>query len=227
MSKAVVLLSGGLDSAVTLAMALSAGYEVQPVCFDYKQRHSREVQSARKLVEHYQRIGAPVATPRLVSITGLDFPTSALTSDLQVPEGRDEARMAEDIPVTYVPARNSFFLSVAVGFAEALGAQAVFAGYNAVDYSGYPDCRPEFVAAMQAALALGTKCGVSGEPIAILAPIIDMTKIQIVQRGQELGVPFGLTWSCYAGGEKPCGKCDSCIIRAAAFKECGLVDEAA
>lgn len=227
MRKAIVLLSGGLDSATTLGLALEAGEHVIPLAFDYKQRHRKEVSCAFDIVHHYQKRRAPIDPLRVVSIGGLDLPSSALTSEkLPVPTGRDEVRMAEDIPVTYVPARNSVFLSVATGFAEALEADSVWAGYNAVDYSGYPDCRPEYVHAMQVALALGTKRGVSGNPIRLVAPIIEWSKDRIAYTALELNVPVELTWSCYMGLDKPCGQCDSCKIRIAAFKKIGAIDPA-
>ena len=223
MAKAIVLLSGGLDSAVTLGIALDTGLDCYPLAFDYSQRHRKEVQSAYDIVAHYKTTGYAIEALRVVSLIGLDLPTSALTSDVQVP--MDEAGK-EGIPVTYVPARNAIFLSVGVGFAEALGADSVWAGYNAVDSSGYPDCRPEFVDAMEAALTLGTKRGVEGTPVSIWSPIINSSKEVIVRRGLELEVPLQHTWSCYVGQDEPCGHCDSCIIRAAAFTKLGVADPA-
>jgi 7-cyano-7-deazaguanine synthase len=218
--KAIVLLSGGLDSATALGMALAAKREVMAVSFNYKQRHAKELLSATMLAHYYE------VEHRIVTIGGLDY-WSALTSpNMDVPTGRDEERMAKDIPVTYVPARNSVFLAIAMGFAESFGADEVWTGFNAVDYSGYPDCRLEYVQAMQAALALGTKRGVDGNPIRIETPIIDMTKVQIVESAIHLGVPMQLTWSCYKGQDKPCGECDSCVIRTNAFKAVGMEDPA-
>lgn len=226
MKKAIVLLSGGLDSATALGIALARGRECYPLAFDYQQRHKRELSSSSKIVSHYSALGAPIRSLRIVGLHGLDYRTSALTSDVEVPKGRDEGTMAKDIPVTYVPCRNSMFLAIAAGFAEAEGADEVWTGFNAVDYSGYPDCRPEFVKAMQAALALGTKRGVEGNPVQIIAPIINMTKVDIVCKAMLHNVPLHYTWSCYIGQDKPCGECDSCVIREAAFKACGHEDPA-
>ena len=226
MKKAIVLLSGGLDSATALGMALANGRECFPLAFDYAQRHKRELSSSSRIVAHYARTGAPCRSLRIVSIMGLDFSTSALTSDLEVPKDREEDTMASSIPVTYVPARNSIFLSIGTAFAEALNADEVWTGFNAVDYSGYPDCRPEYVTAMQEALATGTKRGVEGRPVSLVAPIIRLSKAAIIAEARKLFVPLEYTWSCYVGQDTPCGSCDSCIIRSKAFAENGIPDPA-
>lgn len=231
MKKAVVLLSGGLDSATALGMAIDRGLIVYPISFHYSQRHIVEVDSAMSVVAHYryQRPGngvnLNVERLHVVKIEGLTL-DSALTDDaVNVPMRRKEAEM-KDIPVTYVPARNSMFLAIATGYAESVGADEVWCGFNAVDYSGYPDCRPKFVHAMQEALALGTKRGVDGQPIVLKAPLIHLKKSEIVQHAIQLGVPMELTWSCYIGGKRPCGECDSCLIRAKGFAEAGYADPA-
>lgn len=226
MKKAIVLLSGGLDSATALGIALSQDRECLPLAFDYAQRHRRELNSSSAIVSHYASRDAAIYSLKVVSITGLDFDTSALTSKLEVPTGRDEAEMASSIPVTYVPARNSIFLSIAMAHAEAAGADEVWTGFNVLDYSGYPDCRPEYVNAMQHALGLGTARGVLGNPVAIMTPIIGMTKAQIVEVAMDLAVPLKYTWSCYVGQDKPCGACDSCKIRTSAFEALGMKDPA-
>ncbi len=220
MSKAVVLLSGGLDSAVALSVAKSDGHEVYALSFDYGQRHSRELRSARAVAER-----AGVAAHHVVSLKLDSWGGSALTdSRINVEEG-DVNRT--DIPVTYVPARNMVFLSVAASLAEAIGAQHIYIGVSQVDYSGYVDCRRVFIDAMQQAVNKGTvMCAERGQSITIHAPFIEMTKAQEIALGLKLGVDFGLTWSCYRGGERPCGTCDSCKLRAKAFAEAGIPDPA-
>jgi 7-cyano-7-deazaguanine synthase len=221
MKKVVVLLSGGLDSTVTLAKAKEAGYEIYPLSFDYGQRHDKELESAKKIAKWYSVTEHKILKIDLVQIGG-----SALTDKgIAVPENRKVEDIGEDIPITYVPARNTILLSLAIGYAEVVGAEAVFIGANAIDYSGYPDCRPEFFEAFQKVAELGTKTGVDGKLIQIKYPLINMTKAEIVKEGARLNVPFHLTWSCYKGGEKACGKCDSCILRLKGFKEAGLEDQ--
>jgi 7-cyano-7-deazaguanine synthase len=226
MEKAIVLLSGGLDSATTLGVALEDGYECYPIAFDYSQRHKKELMYPAKIVNYMGGKGKPVYTVKIITIIGLDFSTSALTSDLGVPKNRDEKEMGASIPVTYVPARNSIFLSIGTAFAEAIEASRVYAGFNAVDYSGYPDCRPEYVEVMEQALSKGTKRGVSGNPIKLCTPIIKKSKKDIVELAYALDVPLQYTWSCYVGQDTPCGACDSCIIRAKAFADLGKTDPA-
>jgi 7-cyano-7-deazaguanine synthase len=223
--RAVVLLSGGLDSTTTLGIALRSGRQCFPLGFDYGQRHQKELLSAREVAYHYLNTKYHSHPLQIVKIGGL-YLSSALTSSTPVPTGRDDAEMARSIPPTYVPARNSIFLAMGMALAESLGADEVWTGFNAVDYSGYPDCRPEYAAAMQAAMALGTKRGVDGDPIQIKTPIIDMSKKVIINEALLIKAPLHLTWSCYLGGNRPCGACDSCLIRAKAFAEVGVKDPA-
>lgn len=218
--KAVVLLSGGLDSTVSMAKALEDGYELYALSIDYGQRHEKELASARKIVEFYG-----IEEHRVLYIDLMQIGGSALTDlSIAVPRKRDVDRIGDDIPVTYVPFRNAILLSFAVGYAEVLGAKAVFIGANSLDYSGYPDCRPEFLEAFQKAAQLGTKIGVEGAPITIQSPLIGMTKADIVREGVRLSIPFHLTWSCYLGREEACGQCDSCTLRLRGFREAGVED---
>jgi 7-cyano-7-deazaguanine synthase len=215
--RGVVLLSGGLDSSTVLAMALDMGYEVHALSFDYGQRHSRELESAKKIAKYYN------VPHKIIKLDLRQIGGSALTDDIEVPE-RKMDDIKEEIPITYVPARNTILLSIALGYAEVIDADAVFYGANAIDYSGYPDCRPEYVEAFEKCANLGTKRGVEGKPIKIMAPIIHMTKAEIIKKGMELGVPYELTWSCYRGGKKACGRCDSCLLRLKGFMEAGYED---
>ena len=220
MSKAVVLLSGGLDSATVLAIAQSEGFECHALTVRYGQRHAEELEAAKNVA---QALGA--ASHRVVSVDLRAIGGSALTDEIEVPKDRDEATMAQDIPVTYVPARNTVFLSIALGYAEVLGALDLFVGVNAVDYSGYPDCRPEFVAAFEALANVATAAGGSGSRFRVHAPLIQLTKGQIIERGLALGVDYGKTHSCYDPLEgRACGRCDSCRIRIEAFRSLGLED---
>jgi 7-cyano-7-deazaguanine synthase len=220
MKKAVVLLSGGLDSTVTLAIAKSEGHDVHALSFDYGQRHARELESAKRIAEYYD-----VKEHRLIELDLSKFGGSALTDEFTpIPEARKLEHVGKDIPTTYVPARNTILLSVALGYAEVVGADSIFIGANALDYSGYPDCRPEYFKAFQKVAELGTKIGTEGKSIQIEHPLIDMTKADIVKKGHELKAPLHLTWSCYKGGEKACGKCDSCLLRLKGFKEAGIDD---
>ena len=222
MRAAVVLVSGGLDSATTLAIALAEGYECHALSFDYGQRHLRELASAKKVVAALGGREHLVLRLDLRAIGG-----SALTADIAVPKGRRPEEMGQDIPVTYVPARNTIFLAHALGWAEVLGAQDLFIGANAHDYSGYPDCRPEFIGAFERLANLATQAGVEGRSrFRVHAPLLECTKAQIVARGHELGVDFGLTWSCYEPepDERACGLCDSCVLRKKGFAEARLAD---
>ncbi len=220
MKKAVVLLSGGLDSATTAAIARSEGYDLYAISFDYGQRHSRELESARLVAASLH-----VKDHLLISFDLRGMGGSALTDDINVPLDRDTDNMAESIPITYVPARNTIFLSFALGYAETIGAYDIFIGVSEVDYSGYPDCRQEYIEAFERMANLATKAGVEGTGrFRIHAPLIALTKAEAVRRGLELGLDYSLTWSCYLGGEKPCGKCDSCRLRLAAFEATGTVD---
>lgn len=220
---AVVLLSGGLDSATVLAVARSQGFDCHALSFDYGQRHRHELEAANRVA---YALGA--REHRTCPLDLRVFGGSALTSEIAVPKDRDESQMSTGIPITYVPARNTIFLSVALGWAEVLGAHDLFLGVNAVDYSGYPDCRPEFISAFETLANLATKAGVEGTRFQIHTPLIDLTKAQIIQLGLSLGVDYGLTHSCYdpdASG-RPCGHCDSCQLRAKGFAEVGRSDPA-
>ncbi len=220
--KAVVLLSGGLDSATSLAIARSEGFEAHAISFDYGQRHIVELACA-------QRVAAALGASEHV-VVGFDlrkFGGSALTADIAVPKGRSADDMAHGIPVTYVPARNTIFLSFALAWAETLEASDIFIGVNALDYSGYPDCRPEYIAAFESMANLATRAGVEGrQRLRIHAPLIELTKADIIRRGLALGVDYSLTSSCYdpGGDGAPCGSCDSCLLRQKGFAEAGADD---
>ena len=219
--KAVVLLSGGLDSTTVLAHAASQGYEPFALSFRYGQRHAVELEAAG-------RVGAAqgVAGHIVCDIDLKAFGGSALTADIDVPKHDNAADVAEDIPVTYVPARNTIFLSFALAYAEVIGATDVFIGVNALDYSGYPDCRPEYIEAYENMANLATRAGVEGARLKIHTPLIDKTKAQIVEMGSALGVDYGLTSSCYDPDDAglACGHCDSCLLRLKGFAEAGLTD---
>ena len=218
--KAVILLSGGLDSSTVLYQAKADGCQCYAISFDYQQRHRRELNSALMLAN---TVG--VIEHQMVNFDLRQWGGSALTDDkINLPQQRSLAEMADHIPITYVPARNTIFLSFALGYAEAIAAERVYIGVNALDYSGYPDCRPDYIQAIQEVFRLGTKQGRSGKPIKIIAPLIDLKKTEIIQLGNQLGVPWHLTWSCYAGNDIACGVCDSCQLRLAAFAELGLKD---
>lgn len=218
--KAVVLLSGGLDSTTVLAIARAKGYELHTLSFDYGQRHQREVEAASAVAHHYG-----VKLQKTVRIDLRAFGGSALTADIAVPHGRSMEEMARDIPITYVPARNTIFLSFALAYAEVNGADDIFLGINAIDYSGYPDCRPEYLAAYEHMANLATRASLQeGRTFHIHAPLMYMGKAEIIRKGTELGVPYELTWSCYEGGERACGSCDSCLLRLQGFAEAGLQD---
>jgi 7-cyano-7-deazaguanine synthase len=219
---AVVLLSGGLDSTTVAAIAASEGFAVNALSFAYGQRHSFELEAARRVAK-----ALGVARHRIATIDLRVFGGSALTDDIDVPKGRDSSQMEHGIPVTYVPARNTIFLSFALAWAEVLGASDVFIGVNALDYSGYPDCRPEFIRAFETMANLATKAGVEGrQKLLIHAPLMHLTKAQIIRRGMDLGVDYALTSSCYdpAPDGKPCGQCDSCFLRRRGFSENGIDD---
>ena len=220
---AVVLLSGGLDSATCGAIARDQGFAVHALSFAYGQRHGVELLAAGRVAA-----ALGVAAHQVMDIDLRCFGGSALTDDIEVPKGRDEGAMAADIPVTYVPARNTIFLSYAVAWAEVLEARDIFIGVNALDYSGYPDCRPEYIKAFQDMARLATRAGVEGGELSIHTPLIDLTKADIIRRGLELGVDYGLTSSCYdpSGEGAPCGGCDSCRLRAKGFAEAGMEDPA-
>lgn len=221
---AVLLLSGGLDSATVLAWATRAGFAVHALSFRYGQRHALELERAAALAAHWR-----VARHIVCDIDLRPFGGSALTSDVAVPKDRDDAEMAADIPVTYVPARNTIFLSFAMAWAEVLGAPDVLIGVNALDYSGYPDCRPEFIAAFERMANLGTRTGVEGKTrLTVHAPLMQMTKREIIALGRSLGVDYGMTTSCYdpAPDGTACGRCDACHLRLRGFAQAGLADPA-
>lgn len=219
---AVVLLSGGLDSATTAAIAREQGFELYALSVDYGQRHRFELEAARRVAE-----ALGVRRHVVLAIDLSQLGGSALTAAIEVPKDRSLDQMEAEIPVTYVPARNTILLSLALGYAEVVGAEDLFLGVNAIDYSGYPDCRPEFIAAFAQLANLATKAGVEGRlNFQIHAPLIRMTKAQIVRRGTELAVDYGLTHSCYDPGPSglSCGRCDACQLRLRGFAEAGLVD---
>jgi 7-cyano-7-deazaguanine synthase len=219
---AVVLLSGGLDSATVLAIARSQGYRVNALSFAYGQRHSWELEAARRVAAAGGAAQHRIATIDLRVLGG-----SALTDNIDVPKGRDADEMSHGTPVTYVPARNTIFLSFALAWAEVLGSSDIFIGVNALDYSGYPDCRPEFIRAFEQMANLATKAGVEGgQNLRIHAPLMAMTKAEIIRAGLKLGVDYGLTSSCYdpAPDGTPCGECDSCFLRRKGFAENGIAD---
>jgi 7-cyano-7-deazaguanine synthase len=220
MKKAVVLLSGGLDSATCLYWAKHQGYDCHCLIFDYGQRHKKEIKQAAKIAK---------ITKSPYQLVKISFPwkaSSLLDKKLPVPFSTAICHLPSAIPSTYVPARNTIFLSFAISCAEAFGAQAVIIGANALDYSGYPDCRPVYFQAMQKMANLATKAGVEGRKIKILTPLLNKTKAGIIKLGSRLKVPYRLTWSCYRGHVKPCGTCDSCLLRAKGFREMRLADPA-
>ncbi len=219
--KAVVLVSGGLDSATTLAIANSQGFEVHAISFDYGQRHRQELEAAYRVC-----LAQGVVEHVSFKVDTSIFRGSALTNDIPVPHNRDDSAMAVGIPVTYVPARNTIFLSVGLGLAESIGANDLFIGVNAVDYSGYPDCRPEFIAAFAAMANLATKAAVEGQRLRIHTPLILLTKAEIIRMGLSLCVDYALTHSCYdpTPDGMSCGECDSCQLRLKGFQDAGAVD---
>jgi len=221
MKHAVVLLSGGLDSATALAIAIANGYETHALSFDYGQRHVCEVEAAQRVAK---ALGA--AEHRVAKIDLRLFGGSALTNGADVPKSRSEDEIGRGIPPTYVPARNTIFLAYALGWAEVLDAGHIFIGVNAIDYSGYPDCRPEFIAMFETLANIGTKAGVEGRRFQIHAPLVKFSKAQIIGKATELNVDLSLTHSCYdpAPAGLACGKCDSCQLRVKGFREAGLTD---
>jgi 7-cyano-7-deazaguanine synthase len=221
--KAIILLSGGLDSATTLALAKAEGFDVHAISFRYGQRHAVELSAAMKVAKAFG-----VSEHRIVDIDLSQFGGSALTSDVAVPKRRTAEEMSKGVPITYVPARNTVFLSLALAWAEVLPADDLFIGVNAIDYSGYPDCRPEYIEAFQRLANLATKAGVEGgSRFRIHAPLIAMTKAQIIGEGLRLGVDYSLTTSCYSPDPatlRACGACDACLLRRAGFREAGVAD---
>ena len=218
--KAVVLISGGLDSTTCIAIAKDAGFEIAALTINYGQRHKFELDAAKQVVNHYQ-----IDNHSMIDIDLSQFGGSALTDDIEIPKGRNEEDMS-GIPVTYVPARNTVFLSLALAWAETLQAFDIFIGVNALDYSGYPDCRPEYIASFERTANLATREGVSGNNFKIHTPLINMTKSEIINTGLKLGIDYGMTSTCYDPDRngKPCGKCDACFLRLKGFKEAGAID---
>ena len=219
---AIILSSGGLDSTTCLAIARAERFDpLYSLSFDYGQRHRFELNAAKRIAQVYK-----VKEHRVIQIDLRQFGHSALTDNIPIPKDRDESTMAAEIPITYVPARNTIFLSYSLAFAEVLRVHDVFIGVNAIDYSGYPDCRPEFIEAFQNMANLATKMTATGQTFKIHTPLIQLTKAQIIRRGVELGVDYSLTHSCYDPDEKrrACGRCDSCILRKRGFAEAGVPD---
>jgi 7-cyano-7-deazaguanine synthase len=221
MKRAVVLLSGGIDSTTTLAIALAEGFEAYALSFDYGQRHQIETQAARRVAN-----ALSAKEHRIAKIDIRIFGGSALTDDIDVPKQRPETEIAHGIPVTYVPARNTIFLAYALAWAEVIAASDIFLGVNAIDYSGYPDCRPEFIEAFETLANLGTKAGVEGRRFQIRTPLIKFSKAEIIRKAVELGVDLALTHSCYDPTPEgfACGECDSCLLRCKGFREAGIKD---
>ncbi len=221
MKRAVVLLSGGLDSTTTLATAIAEGYETYALSFEYGQRHKIEIDAARRIA---RALGAK--EHRVAKIDMRIFGGSALTDDVDVPKKRSQTEIGRGIPVTYVPARNTIFLSYALALAETVGARDIFIGANAIDYSGYPDCRPEFIKAFETLANLGTKAGVEGAQFRVHAPLIKFSKAEIIRKALELVVDLSLTHSCYdpSPAGLACGECDSCLLRLKGFREAGVED---
>jgi 7-cyano-7-deazaguanine synthase len=223
--KAVVLSSGGVDSTTVMAMARQEGYQIYSLSFHYGQRHVLELKAAKSVAEALGAKEHLVIDVDLAKIGG-----SALTGDIEVPKARTDEEMEQDIPITYVPARNTIFLSYAIAWAEVLGASDIFTGINAIDYSGYPDCRPEYIEAFERMANLATKAGVEGKTqVKIRTPLINMTKAEIIKKGIELGVDYRITHSCYDPSPEgmACGRCDSCLLRKKGFKQAGVGDPTA
>ena len=220
--RGVVLLSGGIDSTTTLAIAITQGYEAYALSFDYGQRHQIETEAARRVAKS---LGAK--EHRVAKIDLRIFGGSALTDDVEVPKQRSETEIAHGIPITYVPARNTIFLAYALAWAEVIGASDIFLGVNAIDYSGYPDCRPEFIEAFKALANLATKAGVEGRRFQIHTPLIKFSKVNIIRKAVDLGADLSLTHSCYDPTPEgvACGECDSCLLRLKGFREAGIKDQ--
>ena len=219
--KAVVLLSGGLDSATAAALAREQGFELHALTVHYGQRHLIELEAARRVAAALQ-----VVEHRTLTLDLRAWGGSALTADLEVPQARADDELYTEVPITYVPARNTVLLALALGYAEVIGAPAIFIGVSAVDYSGYPDCRPEFIEAFERLAALATKAGIEGKPITIHAPLVHLSKAQTIREGLRLGLDYGLTHTCYdpTPASLACGRCESCVLRRRGFAEAGVPD---
>lgn len=219
--KAVILLSGGIDSYTTAAIAIKEQFQICAISFDYGQRHRYELESAKKIAE-----SLGIKNHLTIKLDLRQIGGSALTDNIEVPKNQPLENIGNEIPITYVPARNTIFLSIALGYAETVGASIIFIGANAVDYSGYPDCRPKYLEAFEKMANLATKATVEGDPIKISAPLIDMTKSEIIQKGKELGLDYSLTISCYDPSDigQACGSCESCLLRRKGFKDSGHED---
>lgn len=220
MKKAVCLISGGLDSSVTAYIAKEEGYDLYAITFNYKQKHKREIESAKKLAKS---VGVKKHIVFDLDI-GVFGGSSLVDKKMKIKTNNKLEDIGKEIPLTYVPARNTVFLSIGLAYAEVVNAEAIFIGVTATDYSGYPDCRPEFIEVFQKLANLATKRGVEGGRFEIKAPLLFMKKSEIIKKGVKLGVPFEKTWSCYQGGKKACGRCDSCLLRLKGFKDAGVKD---
>lgn len=218
--RVIVILSGGLDSTTCMAIAHAAGEEIFPLTFTYGQKHGAELEAARKVAAFY----GVADRHKIIDLTGLLFGSSLTDADKEIPTGRSEAEIGRGIPSTYVPARNIVFLALALAQAEPLGAGAIYIGVNALDFSGYPDCRPDFIRAFQEVINKGTAAGVAGRGIRLETPLLNLTKAEIIKKGVELGAPYHLTYTCYQGTVPSCGVCDACLLRLKGFREAGLTD---
>lgn len=218
--KAVCLISGGLDSCVTAHLAKSEGYEIYALSFNYGQRHNKELESAKNIADSVKANKHTILDLDLKKFGG----SSLVDKSLNLEQNHSLNEIGKNIPSTYVPARNTVFLSIALAYAEAINAEAIFIGATATDFSGYPDCRPEYLEAFQKMADLATKCGIEGKTIKIKAPLLNLSKAEIIKRGMELKAPLEKTWSCYIGDKKACGRCDSCLLRLKGFKEAGIKD---
>ena len=218
--KAVCLISGGIDSCVSAFIAKKDGYEIYALTIDYGQRHKKEIESAKKIVSSIKAKKHIILDINLGKFGG----SSLVNKSKKFEKDRNLKDIGKNIPSTYVPARNTVFLAIALAYAEAINADAIFIGATATDYSGYPDCRPEFIEAFQKLSDIATKKGLENKPIKIIAPLLSLTKSEIIKKGFELNAPLNKTWSCYMGGKKACGRCDSCLLRLKGFKELGEID---
>ncbi|MBS3947765.1 MAG: 7-cyano-7-deazaguanine synthase QueC [Dethiobacter sp.] len=218
--RAVVVLSGGLDSTTCMALAQAAGEEIFPLTFSYGQRHAAELEAAGKVAAFY----SAADRHKVIDLTGLLFGSALTDAGKEIPLGRSETEIGQGIPSTYVPARNTVFLALALAQAEPLGAVAIYIGVNALDFSGYPDCRPDYIRAFQEVINKGTAAGVEGRGIRLDTPLVNLTKAELIKSGMELGAPYHLTYTCYQGTVPSCGVCEACLLRLKGFREAGLVD---